>query len=126
MFPYRASATLVVLSYLFAQPLVAQPQPDSVPPAIASAPKVAAPQPGMSVFSSDNTKVGTVETVDGTPDGRITAVNVTTGGFLGFGVKVVPIPEGKFALVGQIIRVEMTEDEIRRLPHESRRLMEVR
>ena len=71
----------------------------------------------MSVFSSDNTKVGTVETVDGTPDGRITAVNVTTGGFLGFGVKVVPIPEGKFALVGQIIRVEMTEDEIRRLPH---------
>ena len=53
-------------------------------------------------------------------------MNVTTGGFLGLGAKVVPIPEGKFALVGQIVRVEMTEDEIRRLPHELRRLMEVR
>jgi hypothetical protein len=51
---------------------------------------------GLAVFSSDGSKVGTVDSVDGQPDGKITATNIKVGGFLGFGTKVVAIPEGKF------------------------------
>jgi hypothetical protein len=34
--------------------------------------------------------------VAGSPDGKISAINITTPGFLGFGAKVVRFPRGKF------------------------------
>ena len=71
---------------------------------------------GLAVFSSDGSKLGTVDTVDGEPDGKITAINITTAGFLGFGTKVVAIPQGKFQRVGGIVRLDMTADEVSKLP----------
>jgi hypothetical protein len=39
---------------------------------------------GLVVFSSDGRELGTVDTIDGEPDGKITAINIKTGSFLGF------------------------------------------
>jgi hypothetical protein len=72
----------------------------------------------MPVFSADGNKVGAVESVDRTPDGRVIAVNVMTGSFLGFGSKLVAIPYGRFATDGKIVRAEMTADDISALPHQ--------
>jgi sporulation protein YlmC with PRC-barrel domain len=71
---------------------------------------------GLAVFSSDGNKVGTVDSVDGEPDGKITAINIKVGGFLGFGTKVVVIPEGKFQRAGAIVRIGMTAEDISKLP----------
>jgi hypothetical protein len=70
----------------------------------------------LAVFASDGTKVGTIDSVDGEPDGRITAINVRTGGFLGFGTKVVAVPEGKFERTGSSVRVALTAEELSKLP----------
>ena len=76
------------------------------------------PEPGMPVFSVDGNKVGSVESVDRTADGKVTAVNVVTGSFLGFGSKLVSIPDGRFAYDGKIVRIEMTADDVSALPHQ--------
>jgi sporulation protein YlmC with PRC-barrel domain len=71
---------------------------------------------GLAVFSSDGNKLGTVDSVDGEPDGKISAINIRTGGFLGFGMRVVAIPEGKFQRVGQFVQIALTAEEIGKLP----------
>jgi hypothetical protein len=48
-------------------------------PSLASA---ATPQPGMVVLSANGEKVGTVESIDAVQDGRVTAVDVISPGFL--------------------------------------------
>jgi hypothetical protein len=88
------------------------------PPLNAPAPALPVPQPGMVVLSSDGKRVGTVESFDGTQDGRIAVVNVATSGFLGFGTRLVAIPEGKFRMVGTVVRVTFTADEVSKLPHQ--------
>jgi hypothetical protein len=70
----------------------------------------------LAVFASDGTKVGTIDSVDGEPDGRITAINVRTGGFLGFGTKVVAVPEGQFERTGSSVHVALTAEELSKLP----------
>ena len=57
-------------------------------------------------------------TVNRTADGKVTAVNVVTGSFLGFGSKLVSIPDGRFAYDGKIVRIEMTADDVSALPHQ--------
>src|SRR5438876_1223973 len=47
---------------------------------------------GLPVFSSDGNRLGIVDSIDGQPDGKVTAINIRTGGFLGFGTKLVAIP----------------------------------
>jgi hypothetical protein len=74
------------------------------------------PLVGLSVLSSDGNKVGTVDSIDGEPDGKITTINVTIGGFLGLGTKLVAISEGKFRRMGDSVRLGMTADEARKLP----------
>jgi hypothetical protein len=86
----------------------------------APAPAAPVPQPGMAVLSSDGKSVGTVESIDGTQDGRITAVNVATSRFLGFGTRLFAIPEGKFSMQGTVVRVAFTADEVSRLPPQDR------
>ena len=81
-------------------------------------PTAVAPQPGMVVVSSDGHRIGTVESINGTQDGRVTALHIASGGFLGFGARLVTIPEGRFTVVGNIVRVEMTADEVSKLPHQ--------
>jgi sporulation protein YlmC with PRC-barrel domain len=71
---------------------------------------------GLMVFSSDGTRVGEVRSVDTGQGGNIVALRVRTGGFLGFGGRIVAIPEGKFIRSGQSIRIDLDSDEVAALP----------
>lgn len=71
---------------------------------------------GLSVFSSDGSKVGDVRSVNTGPSGNIAALHVRTGGFLGFGGRIVAIPEGSFAKKGPDIRLTLTAEQVSSLP----------
>jgi len=71
---------------------------------------------GLSVFSSDGSRIGDVNAVNTDPDGNVTALRVRIGGFLGFGARIVAIPEGRFERSGQEVRLTFTADEVARLP----------
>jgi hypothetical protein len=71
---------------------------------------------GLSVFSSDGSRVGDVRAVNEGPDGNVASLHVRTGGFLGFGARIVAIPEGKFARSGQGVRLTFTAEEVGNLP----------
>ena len=71
---------------------------------------------GLNVFSSEGGRVGDVRAVNLGPDGRIAALHVRTGGFLGFGARTVAIPEGKFARSAEGVRLTLTADEVSSLP----------
>ena len=74
------------------------------------------PMIGLTVFSSDGNKLGSVQSVDAGPDGNVRAIRLKTGGFLGFGGKLVEIPEGKFTKSGDNVQLGMTSDEVSKLP----------
>jgi len=80
-----------------------------------TAPKVN-PLIGLAVFSSDGSKLGNVHSVNAEPDGKVKAIHLKTGGFLGIGGKLVAIPEGKFTRAGDNIQLGMTSDEVSKLP----------
>ncbi|MBO0765067.1 MAG: PRC-barrel domain-containing protein [Hyphomicrobiaceae bacterium] len=86
----------------------------AVPPSEAPA----APQRlvGLNVFSADGTRVGEVRSVATGPGGEIVALHIRTGGFLGFGGRIVAIPEGKFIRSGQSIRLDLDADDVSGLP----------
>lgn len=125
------AAALLCLSALVA---VAQQAPAPAPPdKPAAAPEEAAPGPkrraapphespaghdmvGLSVFASDGSRVGDVRAVNVGPDGNVAALHVRIGGFLGFGARIVAIPEGRFARSGQGVRLTFTAEEIGNLP----------
>jgi sporulation protein YlmC with PRC-barrel domain len=107
------------------------PTPPSASPPVANQPATELPKTGpttrpadpaqnpligLVVFSSDGRELGTVDTIDAEPGGKITAINIKTGGFLGFGTKVVAIPEGKFQRAGDIVQLGMTAEEVSKLP----------
>lgn len=71
---------------------------------------------GLSVFTSDGNRIGDVRAVTMAPDGGIAGLHVRTGGILGFGVRIVAIPEGGFARSGQSVRLTFTADEVSSLP----------
>jgi hypothetical protein len=71
---------------------------------------------GLSVFSSDGSKIGDVSAVDTDRHGNVTALRVRSGGFLGFGARVVAIPEGRFERSGPDVRLTFTAEEVDRLP----------
>ena len=127
-----AAAALLCLSALVAG---AQQTPTPAPPEKpAAAPEETAPEPpkrraapphespaghdmvGLTVFSSDGSRVGDVRAVNVGPDGNVAALHVRTGGFLGFGARIVAIPEGRFARNGQGVRVTLTAEEVGNLP----------
>jgi len=81
-----------------------------------TAPAKVNPLVGLSVLSSDGSKLGTVRSVATGPDGKAAAIVLKTGGFLGFGGKVVSIPAAKFARKGDSIQVGMSADEVSQLP----------
>ena len=70
---------------------------------------------GLAVTSSDGTKLGTVQSVN-TQDGKVTAILIKTGGFLGFGAKLVAIPQAKFTRTGNNVQLAMTAEEVGKLP----------
>lgn len=71
---------------------------------------------GLTVFSSDGSKLGAVHSVSAGPDGKVTAIRIKSGGFLGLGAKLVAIPEGKFTRTGDTVQLGMTADEVSKLP----------
>jgi sporulation protein YlmC with PRC-barrel domain len=71
---------------------------------------------GLSVFSSDGSKVGSVHSVNAEPGGKVKAIHIKSGGFLGIGGKLVAIPDGKFTKVGDNIQLGLTSDEVSKLP----------
>ena len=82
----------------------------------ATAPAKVNPLVGLAIFSSDGSKLGTVHSVTSAPDGKVTAIQFKTGGFLGIGGKLVAVPEGKFTRAGENIQLGMTSDEVSKLP----------
>jgi len=74
------------------------------------------PMIGLNVFSSDGSKLGSVQSVDAGPDGKVRAIRLKTGGFLGFGGKLVEIPDGKFTKSGDNVQLGMTSEEVSKLP----------
>ena len=94
--------------------------PQAAPPTMPSDKKAAAPAAagnlvGLTAKSSDGTNLGTVQSVMTEPGGK-TAIGVKVGGFLGFGGHVVAIPDGKFNRLGDTVQVNMTADEVNKLP----------
>jgi PRC-barrel domain len=69
---------------------------------------------GLSAKSSDGHNLGTIQSVKG-PGGK-TGIGVKVGGFLGIGGHIVEIPDGKFNRVGDTVQVNMTADEVNKLP----------
>jgi PRC-barrel domain protein len=121
----RFLGAVTVLAGIPLFPLTAQTPPRAAPPSarqpgteLPKAPIEPQQNPliGLAVFSSDGSKLGIVESVDGEPDGRITAINIKIGAFLGFGTKVVAIPEGKFQRADAVVQVGMTAEEVAKLP----------
>ena len=82
----------------------------------ATAPMQAKSLVGLAAFSSDGSKMGTVQSVSAAPDGSAKAVHIKTGGFLGFGGRLVAIPEGRFTKSGDSIQLGMTAEEVGKLP----------
>jgi hypothetical protein len=80
----------------------------------AAAPVVTADLVGLSAKSSDGHNLGTVQSIM-EPGGK-TRIGVKVGGFLGFGGHMVAIPDDKFNHIGDTVQVNMTADEINKLP----------
>ena len=105
-------------------PAVTQPQPSAPPAAPQATPadKKAAPSTaigdlvGLTAKSSDGANLGTVYGVTMAPGGKVTAIGLKVGGFLGFGGHMVIIPDGKFDRVGDTVQINMTADEVHKLP----------
>lgn len=94
------------------------PTPAPQKPATPAKPEAKATHPlmGLTVFSSDGSKVGDVRAVNTSPDGKVMGVHIKTGGFLGFGGRIVAIPEGKFTQKGDNVQLGLTADEVSKLP----------
>lgn len=73
---------------------------------------------GREVFSQDQTRIGKVEKVVASGDGQVQAIVLRTGGFLGFGGKLVSIPQGKFSMRGANVQLDLTSEEVQQLPAE--------
>jgi sporulation protein YlmC with PRC-barrel domain len=108
-----------------APPTATRPDPAPMPPTAApprttdksvTSPGKVDPLVGLAVFSSDGSKMGTVQSVSATLDGSVKAIQIKTGGFLGFGGKLVAIPEGRFTKSGDAIQLGITAEEVSKLP----------
>lgn len=85
-------------------------------PKVTTAPAAAHPMIGRNALSSDGNKVSDVRAVKTGPDGKVTAIQLKVGGFLGFGGKIIEIPDGKFTQKGDTIQLGYTSDELSNLP----------
>ena len=94
----------------------ATPPPAKAPAVKPSEAPAAQDLVGLSVFSSDGTRLGEVRAINTGPNGNIVALRIRTGGFLGFGGRTVAIPEGRFFRSGQSIRLDLDSDQVGGLP----------
>jgi PRC-barrel domain protein len=91
------------------------PQKPATPPSSSQA-KPVHPLMGLTAVSTDGSKIGDVRAVKTNLDGKVTALHIHSGGFLGFGGKIVEIPEGKFIPKGNNIQLTFTAEEVSKLP----------
>ena len=87
----------------------------ATPPSSSEA-KSAHPLMGLTAVSADGSNIGDVRAVKTTPDGKVTALHIHSGGFLGFGGRIVEIPEGKFSRSGDKIHLTFTGEQVSKLP----------
>lgn len=71
---------------------------------------------GRDAYSQDQTLMGPVERVATTSDGRVQAIFIRTGGFLGIGARLVAVPDGKFSMRGQNVQLQLTSEDVQKLP----------
>jgi PRC-barrel domain protein len=71
---------------------------------------------GMPAFSADGKDLGKVVDVVRDPDGKVQAVNIEVGRFLGIGHRVVTIDRSRFEELADRIRLRLDSDAIRSLP----------
>src|SRR5262245_60212432 len=100
-------------------PQTEPPAPQTTPSTAPNEKKAAAPAAtdmvGLSAKSSDGTNLGTVHSVATGPGGKV-SIGVKVGGFLGFGGHMVAIPDDKFNRIGDTVQVNMSADEVKKLP----------
>jgi len=96
----------------------ATPQASTPPPADKkfAAPSAAAELVGLNAKSSDGLNLGTVYGATMDPGGKVTSIGLRVGGFLGFGAHMVILPDGSFHRVSDTLQVNMTRDEVSKLP----------
>jgi hypothetical protein len=95
--------------------------PQATPPATSPERKFAAPSDtadlaGLTAKSSDGMNLGTVYGATMDPGGKVTRIALRVGGFLGFGAHMVILPEGSFRRVNDTLQVNMTRDDVNKLP----------
>jgi hypothetical protein len=71
---------------------------------------------GMPAFSADDRNIGDVVEVVRGPDGKVEAVHIEVGRFLGMGDRTVKIDAGEFQELADRIRLKITGDAVRSLP----------
>jgi hypothetical protein len=81
-----------------------------------AAPAATAELVGLTARSSDGMNLGPVYAAIVTPGRRVTNIGVRVGAFLGFGADMVVLPEGSFYRVNDTLQVNMTADEVNKLP----------
>ena len=78
----------------------------------------------MPVYSADNKDLGrVVEAVRG-PDGKLQAIQIQVGRFLGLGDKVVRIPADQIHEMADRIMLQLNSDQVRNLPESKRQGMQ--
>src|SRR5262245_49893095 len=92
------------------------PQKPATQPNSSQAKPAPHPLMGLTAVSADGSKIGDVRAVKISSDGKVTALHIHSGGFLGFGGKIVEIPEGKFMQKGSNIQLTFTAEEVSKLP----------
>lgn len=128
---FGAATVLVSTSALTAMAQTTEPTAPTPPTATPPAATMPAPKPpraatapaeqkhpliGLAAFSSDGSRVGSVDSVSTDADGKVKSINLKTGGFLGIGGRLVTIPDGKFTKSGDNVQLGMTSEEVSKLP----------
>lgn len=70
---------------------------------------------GLPVVGTDGQPVGQVSDVKSEADGKLEEINVTVGGFLGFGGTVVKVAGDKVSKDGRTVKLSMTSEQFKKL-----------
>ncbi len=68
---------------------------------------------GMSVIDRSGQVIGSVTKIDRTPSGEIRNIEISTGGFLGLGSKILRVPGDKVERSGQQLVLNLAPDQIK-------------
>jgi sporulation protein YlmC with PRC-barrel domain len=82
---------------------------------------------GAPVFAADGLKIGQVADVSTTQKNQIDEIRIFTGSTLGFGVRVVSIPQSEFVTRGEIVLLpNLTSNDVDALPEATSESIRVR